>query len=66
MTEGLKLEKTILRKYVEKITGNPTFRGVFIDDARWSKEDLVLLCTLFANEMKEYQERYFKTLERLI
>lgn len=66
MIGDLKLEKAILRKHAEKITDRPLFRGIFTDDTRWSKEDLVLLCAVFANQMKKYQEKYFQALERLI
>lgn len=40
-----------------------TLRGIKVTDKRWSREDLIALCNVFANEWHKAQNDLFQTLD---
>lgn len=66
MSDDLKLQRVLLKKHIEKMTSVPTFKGIPVDNPCWIKEDLVALCTVFAAKMKDFENKYYEALGRIV
>lgn len=65
---SLQLAKASLKRKTESLEDDglvPTFRRIPVSDERWTRDELVAICNLFAVEMLKERKRCNDVLKRM-
>ena len=59
----MKLAIKLLERMAAELNDVPVFRRIIVTTEHFDAEHLVMLCTVYANEMEKYQQKYFEALD---